>query len=1039
MTAKTVTCRATLRLGTALAAVLVVWMPATSAHAQELPLGGNVVIGTATINNGTPGGGTTTVKVNGPATNNPVINWDSFSVGQSDAVKFIVSGGNTHTVVNRVIGTTVGADTTIAPSLIDGKITAEPGINLWLINPAGVTFSATGTFNGASLVLSTLDGPATFPGSSASTQFKPYTLGTGVVLSGSATQAITLAAGSVLTSSGDVILLGKQIDVGGTITSTGGAISLVAAQDVTFTSGLDSPLSYTINTGTALSGVHVLATGTLSGTSVALGAVSQVGAIADLLRVDGGATLTAVDINGVVILATKSVGGVGGIVITGKGDGIDFTGSATGGIIATGTAAAVTLAADGALQLTGRVSAANGTSSLSASGSSIALASTAIKTGGTQTYTGPVTLLSDTTLQGTTVSFAGSVDSDATATARSLGITGDATFDGAVGVGTALKSLSVSGTTALNGGFVTTTGTQTYTGAVTLGMNTVLDSSAGNGIIALNGGLIGGGKDLTINTGTANQSYNGLSGIGTLTLTTSGTKTLNTGTYGWTTLAGGALSAVTTNGTLTLNQATTFGAVTLGSATVFDSSLVGGNLVFGAVTGAGKNLGVTTGTGAIALNGQAGGAGALGAVSLTGGTVTTAGTITSSSAVKITAETTATLAAISAAGQTVTVSAAKLVLNGTNYTATTLNLIDKGPSGNTLQVGDGVPNPGGFQLSSADINKLSVTNLVLDAGTAATNQNVAIGSLALTNPALKSLSVYGLQRIDITGNLTKGVGSGLAAVQLGGTGMVGGLASVVRVAATSDGTGGMINVGDATLELRGKQIGVGQDTGFLDHIGVTAGSGATQTPQFMVNNAVSSLYDATIGGGKQYTAAGQTVIAAKSLTVRYADFALFQNTGIAGSATLNAGVSLSPGVSPSSPALVLIGPNPPDAGPFAIFGKINSTVDTATAVLGNQFISVSAVIRPTARINGCVIGSAAGCLNAISLTPSLGSFAPARSTILIANNNFEIPFDPLVATNNDSLFGDVGTFGIGDISEVATECPPDTKAPCDADQRNPSK
>ena len=553
-----------------------------------------------------------------------------------------------------------------------------------------------------------------------------------------------------------------------------------------------------------------------------------------------------------------------------------------------------------------------------------------------------MTLGSDTTVGGADATFSSTVNAT-TAGGQGLTVLKNATFGGAVGGSTVLKSLAVTGTTALNGGSVKTTGTQTYTGAVTLGAPIVLT---------------------------------------------------------------------------TTNSAVGFGST---------------------IDGPAQGLTVAAGSGAISVAGKAGGAGALGTVSLTGGLVTTAGTLTSNGAVTITADSTATLAAISAAGQNVTVTAEKLVLNGADYTATTLKLIDKGAAGNTLQVGDGVPVSGKFQLSSADINKLSVTNLVLDAGTAATNQNVAIGNLVLTNPALKSFAVYGLQRIDITGKLTKGAGSGLAAVQLGGTGTVGGLASVIRVAATSDGTGGLINVGDATLELRGKQIGVGQDTGFLSKIGVTEGSSVTQTPLFMVNNAVSSLYDATLGGGKQYTAEGQTLISAKSLTVRYVDFALFQNTGIAGSATLNAGVSLSPGTSPSSPALILIGPNPPEAGPFAIFGKINNTVDTATAVLGSQFISVNAVNRSTARINGCVIGSAAGCLNAISLAPSLSTFAPDRSTLLIASSNFEIPFDPLVATNNDSLFGDVGTFGIGDISDVMPECPPDTKAPCNAEKKSPPK
>ena len=45
-----------------------------------------------------------------------------------------------------------------------------------------------------------------------------------------------------------------------------------------------------------------------------------------------------------------------------------------------------------------------------------------------------------------------------------------------------LSHLSVSGTTALNGGLVSTTGTQTYTGAVTLKTNTTLNANNGGSI-----------------------------------------------------------------------------------------------------------------------------------------------------------------------------------------------------------------------------------------------------------------------------------------------------------------------------------------------------------------------------------------------------------------------------------------------------------------------------------------------------------------------------------------------------------------------------
>ena len=135
--------------------------------------------------------------------------------------------------------------------------------------------------------------------------------------------------------------------------------------------------------------------------------------------------------------------------------------------------------------------------------------------------------------------------------------------------------------------------------------------------------------------------------------------------------------------------------------------------------------------------------------------------------------------------------------------------------------------------------------------------------------------------------------------------------------------------------------------------------------------------------------------------------------------------------SPSVPALSIFGPNPPDGSPFGIFGKLNGVADTAAALLGPSVISVTAVDRTTARLNGCLIGSGAGCLTTLTLTPSIGNIDPVRANIFFPNADFLVPFDPLVGTNNDSLFGDVGTFGLGDIPLAPIECAEgDTSAAC---------
>jgi hypothetical protein len=92
-----------------------------------------------------------------------------------------------------------------------------------------------------------------------------------------------------------------------------------------------------------------------------------------------------------------------------------------------------------------------------------------VTTTGIQTYTGAATLGANTALTGTVVTFGGTLDNGWT-----LGITGAAIFNGAVGGVTPLTSVTVSLTTGINGGVVTTTGIQTYTGAATLGANAAL-------------------------------------------------------------------------------------------------------------------------------------------------------------------------------------------------------------------------------------------------------------------------------------------------------------------------------------------------------------------------------------------------------------------------------------------------------------------------------------------------------------------------------------------------------------------------------------
>src|SRR5579862_9351231 len=105
-----------------------------------LPQGGTVVSGRATV--GTPSGGALTIIQN---SSRAVINWNSFSVGQTDSVDF-VQPGSLSAVLNRVTGST--------PSTIAGQISANGQV--FLVNPNGIAITPTGSVQvGGGFVAST--------------------------------------------------------------------------------------------------------------------------------------------------------------------------------------------------------------------------------------------------------------------------------------------------------------------------------------------------------------------------------------------------------------------------------------------------------------------------------------------------------------------------------------------------------------------------------------------------------------------------------------------------------------------------------------------------------------------------------------------------------------------------------------------------------------------------------------------------------------------------------------------------------------------
>lgn len=105
----------------------------------------------------------------------------------------------------------------------------------------------------------------------------------------------------------------------------------------------------------------------------------------------------------------------------------------------------------------------------------VALNGGLMDTTGQQSYGEIIRLSVDTVFNGSVVSFTQQLDGDV-AGERSVTINGNAHFNSPVGTLAALESLTVNGVTAIAGGDIITSGSQTYAGATSIGSDTTLTS-----------------------------------------------------------------------------------------------------------------------------------------------------------------------------------------------------------------------------------------------------------------------------------------------------------------------------------------------------------------------------------------------------------------------------------------------------------------------------------------------------------------------------------------------------------------------------------
>ena len=383
-----------------------------------------------------------------------------------------------------------------------------------------ITTEAGGSMTGAAAL--TITGDAVFGAAIGTTADL-----TSLSVSGTTSHSGTVETSAAQTYTGNVTLTAATTLVGTTVTTSGtvdGGFALVVTGNGVFSGALGgtTALTSTSVSGTTSLGANVTTTAAQTYT----GAVTQ--------------TANSV-LKGTVLTVTASLAG-GGFDTT-----LDFS---TPHVMTLGNFTGIKdfVAAD-AITLNG------GT----------------LTTTGTQTYKAAVTLANAaSTLVGTTITTESAATIDGT---FALTVTGDAVFGAAIGGGTTIAALSVSGTTSLPATVITTGVAQTYTGAVTLTADTALTSS-----------LVTASS--TIDATTANAQG--------LTVTGAAAFVGNVG--GTTALKNLSVSTTTTlTGNVTTDTAATGTQVYTGDLTLAGNSvLTGGGITLGggagAVTGANFNL-----------------------------------------------------------------------------------------------------------------------------------------------------------------------------------------------------------------------------------------------------------------------------------------------------------------------------------------------------------------------------------------------------------------------------------------------------------------
>ena len=923
-----------------------------------------------------------------------------------------------------------------------GTVTLQANGTNGTITQAAAGFITAGTLTGGSAGATTLDTATNqISNLGAFSAGGSFTLGDagGFTVTG----AVSGGNGVSLTTSGDLIVNAAISAAAGPVTlnATGAGADIALNASVSATAG-DVDL-------TAEQNISGNASGTIAA-DAAVDLTATTGSINLAGSVTAGGDVTATAPGGISLGATSST--AGDVIATSSGGGVAFTGAVSARDIALSAAGPI---------MTGAMTASDDIV-LRATGATGTIATGALTSGTGSNADGAADALAGGPLAGGDIDVRAASVTVAGATATGAGSdlmmradTGQLTLGGGTvggtatliktGTGAGAGELEVTGALTSSGNATIQSSTHARLGSVTSQTGNVLVEALAGEVTGVGAGgranlaasanaadvtvragtlarlgTVGAGRDVSVTAGNTTGPL-----AGSIDVTSAAGRDVALNAIGGSVTVGTATARddIAIRAATTINAGTLTSGVAVGSQGAVDEAGVADTLagamagqdidvraasvtVAGATaTGAGSDLMMRADTGQLTLGtGAAGGTATLTKVG-TSGDLAVSTSLTAGGAVAMSSDTGARLGAITSQTGNVSVSATDLELNGA-VTATANNIVLLTNSGaGATRLGDGLA-ASGFSLSQAELNRISAGTLTIQSNAG----NVQIGALALGDAAGSArVNLLTTGRVDVTGAFATAQAGNSRTVQIGGSAADTGQASVIAVDTTQ---GGRLLMGNSALALRGLNIGIGQ-TGLLAEIGLNPGGTSISTASaatHYVGNPASRLYN-------PLAPTNQNVVTAYRLSVTYGNYALFQNTAPGGAPPR--GVLIGAGGLNST--LTLTGTNAANA--FALFGTINTREGPEAALLGPVVIVTNNIDGNNSRINGCLIGSSGGCLIASVTSLPINVFDAAQANVLRVGEELALNFDPIVGSNNDALFGSLGSVSAEPACESDSDDP----------------